>query len=139
MISAARSSISALVAVSTSLAARADNIANVRTSARVDEVSIGRSGGNRTAEETYRPVRPTFVARDPSGVDVEIEPVDPSHRVAYDPRDSNADEDGRVALPNIQLEDEFVGVLQDRAMFMANLAVIRTADEMAGQLLDDEV
>ena len=54
-------------------------------------------------------------------------------------RDARADEDGRVAVPNVSLEEELVGARQDRAMYLANLAVIRTEDEMAGALLDDEV
>jgi flagellar basal body rod protein FlgC len=134
MISAVRLSGSALAAASTSLAARADNIANLRTAARPDKVAA-----DRIAENIYRPVRPTFVPREQSGVSVEIGPVDPSHRVVFDPGNSKADTDGRVAIPNVSLEEELVGTLQDRAMFMANLAVIRTADEMTGQLLDDEV
>jgi flagellar hook protein FlgE len=39
---------------------------------------------------------------------------------------------------NVNLEESLVGAIQDRAMFLANLAVIRTADEMTGALLDDE-
>ena len=45
MISAVRSSVSALNAASRSFSARADNIANVRTTARVDDVSIDRIRG----------------------------------------------------------------------------------------------
>ena len=70
---------------------------------------------------------------------MEIERIDPSHRIIFDPRDSKANEDGLVAAPNVNLEEELVGALQDRAMFVANLAVIRTEDEMIGALLDDEV
>ena len=50
-----------------------------------------------------------------------------------------ADAEGRVAAPNVNLEEELVGTRLDRHQFMANLAVIRTADEMAGELLDREV
>lgn len=139
MIAAINSSVSALKAASTSLAARADNIANIRTNARVDEVSIDRSSRREPAEEIFRPTRPSFVARERGGVDVQFEPVDPSHRIVFDPRDAKANEDGLVAAPNVNLEENLVGALQDRAMFLANLAVIRTADEMTGALLDDEV
>ena len=83
MITAVRSSVSALKAASISLSARADNIANVRTNARVDEVSIDRSSRREPAEEIFRPTRSTFVAREHGGVDVEVEPVDPSHRVVF--------------------------------------------------------
>ncbi len=138
MITAVRSSVSALKAASISLSARADNIANVRTNARVDEVSIDRSSRREPAEEVFRPTRSTFVARAHGGVDVAVEPVDPSHRVVFDPRHAKANDDGLVAAPNVNLEENLVGARQDRAMFLANLAVIRTADEMTGALLDDE-
>ncbi len=139
MITAVGSSVSALSAASISLSARADNIANVRTNARVDEVSINRTSRREPAEEIFRPTRPNFIAREQGGVDVEIERVDPSHRIIFDPRDAKANEDGLVAAPNVNLEENLVGALQDRTMFMANLAVIRTEDEMIGALLDDEV
>lgn len=138
MITAVRSSVSALQAASTSLSARADNIANVRTTARVDEVSIDPSSRRPPAGDVFRPTRPTFTAREDGGVEAEIEPVDPSHRVVFDPRDAKTDDDGMVAVPNVNLEENLVGMRQDRAMFMANLAVIRTEDEMTGALLDDE-
>lgn len=138
MIAAISSSVSALKAASSSLSARADNIANVRTTARIDEVSIDRSSRRDPAEEVFRPTRPSFVARQDGGVDVEIERVDPSHRVGFDPRDARANEDGLVAVPNVNLEENLVGARQDRAMFLANLEVIRTEDEMTGALLDDE-
>ncbi len=138
MITVVRSSVSALKAASTSLSARADNIANVRTNARVDRVSIDRSSRREPAENIFRPTRPSFVAREHGGVDVEVAPADPSHRVVFDPRDAKADQDGLVAAPNVNLEENLVGARQDRAMFLANLAVIWTADEMTGALLDDE-
>jgi len=139
MIAAVQSSVSALKAASVALAARANNTANVRTTARLDEVSIDGSFAREPAEDVFRPTRPAFVAREYGGVDVEIERVYPSHTVVFDPGDPRADEDGLVAAPNVNLEENLVGAMQDRAMFMANLAVIRTADEMSGALLDDEV
>ena len=60
-----------------------------------------------------------------------------SHRVVFDPRNSKADEHGLVAAPNVNLEEDLVGARQDRAMYLANLAVIQTEDEMTGALLDD--
>ena len=139
MINAIHSSVSALKAASKALSVRADNIANVRTTARVDEVSVDRSPRRAPPDEVFRPTRPTYVAREHGGVDVEVERVDPSHTVVFDPGDARADDEGRVAAPNVSLEEELVGAIQDRAMYMANLEVIRIEDEMAGALLDDEV
>ena len=133
MIAAVSSSVSALRASSAALSERADNVANMRTTARLDEVE------SASSDEVFGSTRPTFVAREGGGVDVRSVPIDPSHTVVFDPRDAKANEDGLVAAPNVNVEENLVGALQDRAMFLANLAVIRTADEMNGALLDDEV
>jgi len=138
MIAAIHSSVSALKASSASLAVRADNIANVRTTARVDEVAVDRSTRREPPAEVFRPTRPSYVAREHGGVDVAVEKIDPSHTVVFDPRDARANDDGLVAEPNVSLEENLVGAIQDRAMFLANVEVIRTADEMIGALLDDD-
>jgi flagellar basal body rod protein FlgC len=139
MVSAVSSSVSALRAASVSLSARADNVAHVRTTVRVDEVSIDRPLRQNPADGVFRPTRPTFIAREGGGVDVKIEEVDHSHIVVFDPQDAMADGDGQVAVPTANLEADLVGSIQDRTMFVANLAVMRTQDETIGALLDDEV
>lgn len=141
MFNAIRSSVSAIQASSEALSVRADNIANVRTTARLDEVDLSPAARRAAAgpsDEVFRPSTPTFVSVRDGGVDVEVERREPSHRVIFDPSDPKSNEDGLVAAPNVDLAEEIVGSRQDRAMFMANLAVIRTEDEMAGALLDDE-
>jgi flagellar basal-body rod protein FlgC len=137
MISALRTSLSGLNAASESMSARADNIVNARTSARVDEVSLT-PAATAAAEDVFRPYRVVNQSTRGGGVETEVEPVEPSHAVVDDPDDSNADAEGRVALPNVSLEEEVVGMRRDRTYWMANLAAMRTADEMAGALLDEE-
>ena len=141
MISAIRTSLSGLQAASKSVSAHADNIANVRTTARVDQVSLSpaaRAAASGGADEVFRPHRATNISVRGGGVETEVEAVDPSHEVVYSPDDPNADAEGRVAAPNVNLDEEIVGMRQDRHAYMANLAVMRTADEMAGALFDDE-
>ena len=140
MFDAIRSSVSALHASSEALSVRADNIANVRTTARLDEVDLS-PAARRAADPSdgvFRPSDPTFVSVRDGGVDVAVERRDPSHRVGFDPADPKSDGDERVAVPNVDLAEEIVGTLQDRTMFLANAAVVRTADEMTGALLDEE-
>ena len=139
MVSAVSSSVSALRAASVSLSARADNVAHVRTTVRVDEVSIDRPLRQNPADGVMAFRGHASIAPEGSGVDVKIEQVDHSHRVVFDPRDARANEDGQVAVPTVNLEADLVGSIQDRTMFVANLAVMRTQDEMIGALLDDEV
>ena len=141
MLNAIGSSVSALKASSEALSVRADNIANVRTTARLDDVDLSpaaRRAVSDPPDDVYRPSAPTYVSVRDGGVDVEVERREPSHRVMFDPGDPRSNDEGLVAAPNVDLAEEIVGTMQDRSMFLANLAVIRTADEMAGALLDDE-
>lgn len=141
MFNAIRSSVSALHASSEALSVRADNIVNARTTARLDEVDlspVARRAASDPPDEVFRPSTPTYVSVWDGGVDVAVEGREPSHRVAFDPGDPKSNDEGLVAVPNVDLAEEIVETRQDRAMFLANLAVIRTADEMNGALLDDE-
>ena len=141
MFDAIRSSVSALHASSEALSVRADNVANVRTTARLDEVDLSpaaRRAASEPPDNVFRPSAPTFVSVRDGGVDVAVERRDPSHRVGFDPGDPKSDGEGRVAVPNVDLAEEIVGTIQDRTMFVANAAVIRASDEMAGALLDEE-
>jgi flagellar basal body rod protein FlgC len=135
MFSAIRASISGVHAASRSMSARADNIANIRTTARVDEVSRAPAPN----DGVFRPYGVVRIARDSGGVDTVVRPVEPSHRVTRDPGDPKSDVDGLVAAPNVTLEEELAGIGLDRHQLAANLAVIRTEDEMLGMLFDEEV
>ena len=137
MIVSVGSSVSALRAASISLAVRADNIANVRTIAQIDQMELDRPSSQRFTDEVFRPRKPFFIARDSGGVDVKAVPVDPSHAAVFDPANAIANDDGFVAFPNLNMEENLMGLLQDRAMFVANLAVVKTGDEMTGALLND--
>lgn len=136
MISALHAAVSGVQAASRSLAARADNIANARTTARVGDVVAGPSPD----DGVFRPYRVVNIARgDGGGVRTAVREADPSHVVIHDPHDVRSDTHGRVALPNVSLEEELVGMTQDRHLFRASLSVVRTADEMAGVLLDGRI
>jgi len=73
--------------------------------ALADEVTIDLSSRREPAEKIFRPIRPSFVARERGGIDAGIEPLNPSHRIVYDPRDAKAKEEGLVAAPNVNLEE----------------------------------
>ena len=72
------------------------------------------------------------------GVRAVVQQTDPPHVAEYDPSDPNADENGMVARPNVNLDTELVNMQQAQTMYSANLKVIRTADDMMGALLDSE-
>lgn len=54
---------------------------------------------------------------------------------AYDPQSPYANEDGLVAMPNVDIAREAVNQMVARQSFQANLNTIRIADEMQRSLL----
>lgn len=57
----------------------------------------------------------------------------------YAPQSPIADQDGLVALANVDLESEIVDSILSSTLFRANLTTIGVADEMLGALLDRKV
>lgn len=145
MISAMRPAITGLKAATTSVAAAASNIVNMRdsgnlASAQVSAVERVRQTENqyKPQDNLYRPVRVDNVAIASGGVRAVVEETKPPHVAEYDPSDPNADVNGMVARPNVNLGSELVNMQQAKTMFSANLKVIRTADDMMGALLDSK-
>lgn len=145
MISAMRPAITGLKAATTSLAAAASNIVNMRdsgnlASAQVSAVDRVRQTANqyKPQDDLYRPVRVDNVTVAGGGVRAVVQETDPPHVAEYDPGDPNADENGMVARPNVNLDTELVNMQQAQTMYSANLKVIRTADDMMGALLDSK-
>ncbi len=109
--------LSSLFAQARSLAVSAANVANLRS---VD----------------YQPQRVVQTSDPEGGVRAVTVPITPPSVQVYDPNNPAADDDGRVALPNVSLEEEFVVQLQAKAAYKANLAILETQDEVLGELLD---
>lgn len=122
-------SLSGLRAQSTRLAVSADNVANAR--------SIGRrEDGSSPVETPYVPRQVSDVAVAPAGVRSEVTEVDPTAVPSYRPDSELADSKGFVPIANVNLEAELVDQIVAERAYQANLAVIRTQDEMTGTLLD---
>lgn len=144
MISAMRPAITGLKAATTAVGTVASNVVNARNSGRVEEApvsAVDRSRRNdgmpRQAEDQlYRPVRADNVAVAGGGVRAVVREHNPPHVVEFDPGDPNADADGVVARPNVDLADQMVRLRQARHMYDANLKTIKTADDMMGYLID---
>ena len=142
MMISSRASISALDAASKDLSVRASNITNQRTSTPVDTVEISAAAqaaaGNTedSDESVFRPSQVSNVSVAGGGVQAVVREKAPSHHIAHNPDDPKANTDGMVALPNVKIVDELIGMSQARTMFEANLAMVRAEDEMVGTLLD---
>jgi flagellar basal-body rod protein FlgC len=127
--------VSGVLAAQNRVGLNAANTANQTTSAPRPE------GTNRAEQarnyEGYRPARAADSSQATGGGVVSGQSlVDPSFVLAFEPDNVNADADGIVARPNVDLAQERVDTLSARHSFNANIATIRTADEMMGTLLD---
>jgi flagellar basal-body rod protein FlgC len=142
MIISSRASMSALAAASKDMSVRASNIANQRTSAPIDKVEISAAARSAAAnaddggESVFRPSEVSNVSVAGGGVQAVVREKTPSHHIVHTPDNPKANADGMVAMPNVNITNELVGMSQARTMFEANLAMVRAADEMAGTLLD---
>lgn len=125
-------STSALVAQRTRLNAIANNIANLST----------------TRDETgaVRPYQPRYVIfqtdeqpGDPMGAaGVRVEDVRTSNaapRLKYEPHHPDANAEGFVAYPNIDMTTEFVDALEAARAYEANLGVIEVSKDLNNQTL----
>lgn len=143
LVSALHIAASGLRAESRSVQASAANIANVRTSASISDATAeaaARTGSSVNAPpfQGYKPFQTDRFALSSGGVATEFREQDDFYTPVYDPSDINANADGVVAVPNVNLERELVNLSLAGNAYAANLAVFRTASDMLGELLDDE-
>lgn len=111
--------LSGLQAAATRVGAAANNIANISTTGSTDGVT----------KPAYTPQDVVQTSRG-DVVDTRIEPRDPATFNAPDPDASFADENGMVAVPNIDMASEIVSMKQAEHAYKASLNVIETVQEM---------
>ena len=129
MIQAFSISLSGLQAQEKRLAVSADNVANQR-SRGVDPEGPAEQPG------AYRPKRVQEVTTGGGGVRGEVRPVTPASVQSYEPSSPDADAEGLVNRPNVNLAEELVIQMQAQRAYEANAAAIRTQDEVTDALLD---
>ena len=84
----------------------------------------------------FRPQRSVDSTTATGGVRSTQQLVDPTSVQRYDPDAPDADGEGLVNRPNVSLENEVVDQIAAQKQFEANLATIRTADELFESTLD---
>ncbi|UCC68842.1 MAG: flagellar basal body rod protein FlgC [Armatimonadota bacterium] len=104
----------------------ASNIANVETT-------------RTPAGGPYRRLLPVFASRakNPGGVEmigIAVDPRDP--RRVYQPGHPDADADGFVAYPNVNIVEEMVDLVSATRSYQANAAAYNAAKSMAQRALD---
>ncbi|SON54600.1 putative proximal rod protein [Hartmannibacter diazotrophicus] len=127
MLSAIRSSLSGMMAASKRLEVSAANVANVRTTGKVPDAT--------GASNAYAPavVSQTATA---SGVATQVTTKPQPYRLAYDPDSPNANADGLVAEPNVDLTSEVVNQISAKFAYEASVKTLKVADEMTQKTLD---
>lgn len=108
----------------------AANVANAHTTGTVDP--------NPPAPKTpvYRPVDTVQRETPGGGTVATYRPRTPAYTLEHDPTSPNADENGMVAVPNVDLAQEAVSQMEAALSFRANVAVFRIAARMEKSLLD---
>jgi flagellar basal-body rod protein FlgC len=114
----------------------ANNMANAQTT-RGEDGKVFRRHEVVFAARLAREVGTMNAAARLGGVDVKgIVEDGRSPKLVYRPGHPDADKDGFVAMPNINVAEEMVDMMGAARAYEANLAAIKTARGMAGQALE---
>lgn len=118
------------------LGAAASNIANFQSSGSPEP------GGKRPYEaRTVVQTAQTTGDGQGAGVSADIVPKKEPFMPAYDPGSRDANAQGMVAMPNVDLAEEIVGLKMAALTYRANVKVLETSarlSEEVGRLLDEK-
>lgn len=115
------------------------NAAIRRLEAAASNIANARSNGARPGEEgpaVYAPLEVQLAAQANGGVEAAIAPSVRTALLAYDPQASFASAEGYVAAPAVDFTQDMINLAMASYDFTANLAVIRTADDMTKTMLE---
>jgi flagellar basal-body rod protein FlgC len=134
MLDAFSAALSGLSAATRRLEASANNIANA------DSRGPLASTGDPAARQAYQPVRveqtSTSGAGGRSGTIANFRGTTPAYLAVYDPQASDADANGLVAAPNVDLLQETTELTEASASFELNQKAIQAASDMVKRLYD---
>ena len=129
-----------LKAASMSVSAAASNIANIGVSealvdGEIQPVTPGQAPGQQPGDQGgYRPLKVIQESLADGGVRASYGAISPASVVVFNPLDANADEDGLVAMPNVDLAAELLNLGIAQRAYEASLKVVETEEEMSGSL-----
>ncbi len=127
---------SALNAQKTRLDLIAQNIANAQTTRSADGGPYKRQVVTFEAQLANRMARGGQAAG-ATGVKVASISNDPTPgQKIYDPRHPDADVQGMVAMPNVNVSTEMVDLITASRTYEANLSVVKAARQMAQKTID---
>ena len=125
MINALQTALSGLFSASKRVEASASNIANLTTGGSLEPSGKAPYSAVTTVSETtgYGGVKTDIVRKNTPFVP------------AYDPDSPFANADGIIGVPNVDLAEEAVNMITAKTAYKANIAVIKTVDDMQDELL----
>jgi len=127
MIEAMHSAIAGVRVSAQRLGVAADNIANARSSGRLEPYD---------GFVPQRLVQTTGVGGGPRAT---VRPIDNPTFPAYAPTDPSANADGVVGMPNVSLSAQFVELSVAQRSYEANIAVLETTNDLMKILVNREV
>ena len=125
MLSSVSIGLSGLAAASLRLDVAANNIANAQ--------SAGAIPGN-LGPAPYTPMQ-VVQSDSGSGTTANTEPVDPAYIPTFDPQSPDANAQGTVAMPNVDLTQEVVELAMAQQSYQANLKTVQISMSTTGRLL----
>lgn len=114
------------------LSASAENIVNISTTGTIPTVENPQSNVFKALEVK---LSSNSLNGTGAGVSAEITRKE-NFAPIYDPNSVYANEEGFIAAPDIQLESEITTMMTAKLAYKANINVIKTQNEMLGELLD---
>jgi len=128
---------SALNAQKTRLDLIAQNIANAQTTRSADGGPYKRQVVTFEAQLANRMARGAGQCAGQTGVKVASISNDPTPgQKIYDPRHPDADAQGMVTMPNVNVSTEMVDLITASRTYEANLSVVKAARQMAQKTID---
>jgi flagellar basal-body rod protein FlgC len=119
-----------LAAATKKVAASASNIANMQTAGSLEEGKQAPYTPITTQQATI-----TDQSGNSLGVSSQFVPKSNPYYSLYSPDSPFANEEGVIGMPNVDLAEEAVNMMIAEATYKANIATIKTADELTDELL----
>lgn len=136
MVSSIPISVSGLQAQQQRVTAAASNIANVTSSGpNPDSTADGTSSVFKPLSVQQSAV--TIPGQIGSGTQATITQQEDGTTLIFDPSSPFADNDGLVAIPDISLEQEIVGLISAENAYKANAFALKIAADIEQSLLDE--
>jgi flagellar basal-body rod protein FlgC len=124
-------SLTGMSAATDRLSAIASNVANINSGGGLPKT------GAPIGQEAYKPIRVEQSSQGGlGGTYATMRSTTPAYLAVYDPGASYADENGMVAMPNVDPVQEMTGLVEATASFKLNAKTLESQNELVKKLYD---